>query len=386
MHVVPHAAPLHAKPLQDVEPPGWHTAKPSQAGAAIATPLLQVALPQTVPIAFAAPLMQVVAPVLQLVTPKRQAGSGLVLHDWPAVQVMQLPPGLSQTRLTPQVAPAGFGVPLLQTLTPVLQDVTPLKHTLGLVMQLVPAVHGTHVAIESHTRFEPHGVPASFAEPSVQVGAPVAHELMPLAQMFGLPEQVTPAVQATQLPVPLHTWLVPHAMPAPLLLPSTQVWLPVLHAVVPFLQVFGLPAHVIPAVHATHWFEMLHTRLLPHGVPAPRAEASTQVVVPVAHEVVPKKHAAFGLPAQPWPAVHMPQKPLPSHTWLAPHVVPPGLLPVSTHVWAPVAHEVAPFLQLFGLVVQVDPAVHPTHMPVASHTRLVPHPVPAERWVSFTHV
>lgn len=234
--------------------------------------------------------------------------------------------------MRPHVAPAGFAMLFAQTLTPVLHDVDPVKHAFGFVVQAVPAVHGTHAAVESHTRFDPHGVPGAFAEPSAHVCAPVAHELMPFAQTFGLPEHVIPAVHDTQFPVPLHTWLVPHEMPGPLLVPSTHVCVPVLHAVVPFLQLFGFVAQVVPAVHDTHWFAALHTRFVPHGVPAPRAAASTQVVVPVAHDVVPKKHAEFGLPLQVWPAVHMPQKPLPSHTWLAPHVVPPGLLPLSTHV------------------------------------------------------
>lgn len=232
----------------------------------------------------------------------------------------------------------------------------------------------------------PHSLPGGLGEPLVQVCAPVAHELIPLVQTFGLFAHTTPEVHATQAPMPLQTWLGPHPTPAAVLLPSMHACMPVEHEVVPFLHLVGLVIHVLPATHETHWLLALQTKFVWHGVPAPRAAPSTQVVLPVVHEVTPWKQAVPGLVPHVWPAVHAPQNPLPSHTWLAPHVVPPGLLPVSTHVWAPVAHEVAPFLQLFGLVVQVDPAVHPTHMPVASHTRLVPHPVPAERWVSFTHV
>lgn len=79
------------------------------------------------------------------------------------------------------------------------------------------------------------------------------------------------------------------------------------------------------------------------------------------------------------PAVQAPQKPLPSQTRLVPQLVPPGLLLEFTQVDAPVAQDVAPFLQGDGLVVQLEPAVHAAQVPVEVQTRLVPQLVPAAR-------
>jgi hypothetical protein len=53
-------------------------------------------------------------------------------------------------------------------------------------------------------------------------------------------------------------------------------------------------------------------------------------------------------------------------------LVPVGLLPPSTQVWAPVMQEVTPSLQGFGLVVQATFAVQATHMAEAVQTMLVP--------------
>jgi hypothetical protein len=65
--------------------------------------------------------------------------------------------------------------------------------------------------------------------------------------------------------------------------------------------------------------------------------------------------------------------------WGAPHAVPTGWLPLSTHRDAPVAHEVVP--SLHGLVgVQVVPAVHGTQLP-EWQTRFVPQLVPSVRAV-----
>jgi hypothetical protein len=53
-------------------------------------------------------------------------------------------------------------------------------------------------------------------------------------------------------------------------------------------------------------------------------------------------------------------------------LVPAGLLPPSTQVWAPVMQEVTPSLHAFGLVVQATFAVHATHIAEALQTMLVP--------------
>lgn len=83
----------------------------------------------------------------------------------------------------------------------------------------------------------------SFAAVSTQVEAPVAHEVAPSLQTVGFVVQETPAVQETQLPAALHTRFVPHEVPAARLVAvSTQAWAPVAHEVTPVRQAVGLVA------------------------------------------------------------------------------------------------------------------------------------------------
>jgi hypothetical protein len=60
--------------------------------------------------------------------------------------------------------------------------------------------------------------------------------------------------------------------------------------------------------------------------------------VPVVQLVMPVKQG-FGLVEHDWLAVQAPQLPLPSHTMLVPHVMPPILLLPSAHAIAPVEQE-----------------------------------------------
>jgi hypothetical protein len=133
----------------------------------------------------------------------------------------------------------------------------------------------------------PQVVPAALLPPSVQVIAPVEQDVVPVLQLVGLPVHDWPAVQATQTPVPLQTMLVPQLTPGDLLLPSVQVIAPVEHAVVPFLQLFGLPVQDWPPLHATQPPEPLQTMLVPQLVPAAFAVPFTQVDVPVEQDAVP---------------------------------------------------------------------------------------------------
>ena len=96
-----------------------------------------------------------------------------------------------------------------------------------------------------------------------------------------------PAVQATHIPLPLQTRLVPQPMPGALLPPSVQVMPPVEQVVVPFRQAFGLPVHDWPAVQATQPPLPLQTMLLPQLVPAVFALPFTQVDIPVEHDATP---------------------------------------------------------------------------------------------------
>ena len=57
-----------------------------------------------------------------------------------------------------------------------------------------------------HSWLLPHAVPvATFVEVSPHTDAPVEHEVAPVLHGFGLVEHVVPAVQALQMPVLLQT-------------------------------------------------------------------------------------------------------------------------------------------------------------------------------------
>src|SRR5205814_1136525 len=139
--------------------------------------------------------------------------------------------------------------------------------------------------------------------PSTQVIVPLEQDVEPFLQMFGLPVHDWPPVQATHMPLPLQTRLVPQPMPGALLPPSVQVIAPVEQVVVPFLQAFGLPVHDWPAVQATQLPLPLQTMLVPQLVPAVLFVSSRQVGTPVVHELMPFLHAAEGFVVHAWPAV-----------------------------------------------------------------------------------
>jgi len=96
------------------------------------------------------------------------------------------------------------------------QEVVPFLQTLGLVVQAPPALHATQVPLPLQTWLGPQVVPAAVLPPSTQVMAPVEQELVPVLQLVGLPVHDWPAVQATHMPVPLQTMLVPQLTPGDL--------------------------------------------------------------------------------------------------------------------------------------------------------------------------
>src|SRR5262249_29021725 len=149
----------------------------------------------------------------------------------------------------------------------------------------------------------------------------VAQEVVPFLQTVGLVVQGVAALQETQLPAPSQTRLLPQPMPAPLLLPSTQVWAPVPQEVVPLRQMPGFVVQEAPAVQETHVPEALQTRLGPQVVPAVLALPSTHIWAPVVHEATPLSHMV-GFPEQLCPWVQVPQNPFPSQTWFIPQGVP----------------------------------------------------------------
>src|ERR1051325_2727897 len=176
---------------------------------------------------------------------------GLPVQVPPGVQETQVPAPL-QTMLVPQPVPAALLPPSMQLIAPVVQEVVPFLHMLGVVVHAPPAVQLTHMPLPSQTWLVPQPVPAALLPPSMQVMAPVMQVVVPFLHAVGLPVHDWPAVQATQTPLPLQTMLVPQAMPGDLLVLSTQVIAPVMHVVVPLRQAVGLPVHAWLAVQATH--------------------------------------------------------------------------------------------------------------------------------------
>src|SRR5262245_8488242 len=144
-----------------------------------------------------------------------------------------------------------------------------------------------------------------------------------------------------QNPLPSHTWLEPHDVPAMTLpMPSTQVAAPVAHEVTPFLQTLGLPLHPPPAVHDTHEPEPLQSMFVPQAVPSASLLSSMHVCTPVMHDVTPFLHAAPGFVAHAWPPAQRVHCPFALHTWFAPQPVPAAFMAPSTHVCTPVEHDV----------------------------------------------
>ena len=360
-----------------------HAAVASQVSADVSVPAAHVGpAPQAVPTGLFASSRHVITPVVHDVTPVLHFEFGFVVHGAPAMQATQVP-ALLQTMSVPQDVPADFIVSLLQTIAPVLQLLTPVKHLLGFVVQLVPEVQATHVPEPLHTMPEPQLVPADLLPPSMHVIVPVVHDVVPfLHAAFGLLLHVLPAVHATQVPDPLHTMLVPQLVPAALLVPSTHVIAPVVHDVVPFLHAaFGLLLHVLPAVQATHAPVPLHTRFVPQPVPAALLVESLHVMMPVAHAVAPFLQAAFGFELHVWLRTQPPHEPM-LQTWFVPQVVPLATFPVSTQTATPITHETAPVLQWF-VGWQAVPGVHAPHVPLLQ-TMFVPHDVPLDRFCSVS--
>ena len=100
-------------------------------------------------------------------------------------------------------------------------------------MQASPTVQAVQ-APPLHTMFVPQEVPFAAFPDSVQTGAPVPQDVVPVRHGFPLTLQVAPTVQLTQLPVEPQTLFVPQPVPAETTTPvSLQTGVPVEHASVP---------------------------------------------------------------------------------------------------------------------------------------------------------
>jgi hypothetical protein len=214
-----------------------------------------------------------------------------------------------------------------------------------LVPHVVPAVHATHALLALHTMFVPQLVPVPLGVESTQVVVPVEHDVTPVKQAAeGFVEQATPAIHAPQEPPLSQTAPEPHEVPAAFAMPSTHVVAPVEHDVTPLKHSAceGFVVHDWPAVHETHAAALLQTRFDPQLVPGALGASSTQVEVPVAHDVTPEAHALFGFVEQATPALHVAHWPLALQTSFVPHEVPAAFLVPSTQADAPDAQEVTP--------------------------------------------
>jgi hypothetical protein len=96
-----------------------------------------------------------------------------------------------------------------------------------------------------------------------------------------------------QLPV-LHTRLVPHAAPsASDVVVALHTGVPDEHAKVPVLHGLAVGVHELPAVQATH-APAEHTLPVAQALPFGALPATSQVEVPVEHEVDPTLHGSLG--------------------------------------------------------------------------------------------
>jgi len=186
----------------------------------------------------------------------------------------------------------------------------------------------------------PQLVPADLLPPSTQVCAPVEQDVVPFLQMLGFVVQAALAVHDTQVPLPLHTWFMPQVVPAAVLPPSTQVIAPLAHELVPILQAVGLPVQAWPAVQATH-MPPLQTMFVPQLTPGALLLPSTQVMAPVEQDVMPLRQKD-GLPVHDCPAVHETQLPEALQTIPVPQLVPAAFIVPFVHVDMPVVHDATP--------------------------------------------
>jgi len=163
--------------------------------------------------------------------------------------------------------------------------------------------------------------------------------------------------------------LVPQVVPAAVLPVSTQRSAPLLQSMTPVLHgAPGLVVQVLPAWQVTHCPFPLHTMLLPQAMPAPTASPSTHPEV-APHMITPSLQAPPGLVVQTVPAAHDTHMPA-LQALSVPQNAPSGAVAgPSRHCGAPVVQEIAPFLHgLPGFVEHAAPAAHGMQVPAALHT------------------
>jgi hypothetical protein len=189
--------------------------------------------------------------------------------------------------------------------------------------------------------------------------------------------QSEPLAQLTHAPA-LHTCFVPQMLPSLAFPDSTQAEVPVVHEVLPTLQVVPVGVQSTPVVHGTH-APPEQARLVPQLVPsASGVVESVHVALPAAQLWVPAWHGLLGTHAVPaLQALHSPLE----QTKLVPHDLPFGALPVSRQTACPVLHEVCPARQGDPAISQAEPPLQSVHAP-RWQTLSVPHEVPSSSGVT----
>jgi hypothetical protein len=130
---------------------------------------------------------------------------GLPVQVLPAVQFPQKPL-VSHTCELPQAVPAPFGAPSTHWLAPLAQEVVPWRQAEGLPLQALPAVQAAQPPAPLQTWLVPQATPGALFDRSRQFGVPVLQSVVPVLQGApGLLEQLCPATQVTQLPAPEQT-------------------------------------------------------------------------------------------------------------------------------------------------------------------------------------
>jgi hypothetical protein len=183
--------------------------------------------------------------------------------------------------------------------------------------------------------------------------------------------QAPPGVHDTQAP-PLHTWLLPQAVPFATLPVSAQTGTPVTHEFAPVLHLVE-GWQLAPGVHPPQT-PLLQTMFVPHTAPLTRVRFVSAQVIVGEQVCVPAWHGFAGM--QDSPAVHDTQLPE-LHTRFVPQEVPLATFADSAQTGAPVLHVVVPVRQGLPVTAQLAPTLQSPQVPVALQTLSVPQLVPA---------
>lgn len=140
------------------------------------------------------PSTQTPAPLLQSMTPRRQAALAFMVHEAPGEQGLQAP----ALQTPPEHAvPFDLLPPSTHTALPVAQLMTPLRQAApGLVVQAAPSLQ----ELQAPFRQAPpgHAVPFAFELPSTHTAAPELHSMEPLRHALpGLVEHEAPWLHDT---------------------------------------------------------------------------------------------------------------------------------------------------------------------------------------------